>query len=70
MWYSVGETRKPLQVPEPTELELTALDELYHSTREVRLRTRVQMVLLAVEQHLTAGKIAAIVRENEESGGL
>src|SRR3989442_15235950 len=58
---------RPLQIPEPTEKELTALDELYHSTREVRLRTRVQMVLLAVEQHLTAGKVAAIVRENEET---
>jgi transposase len=58
---------RPLQIPEPTEKELTALDELYHRTREVRLRTRVQMVLLAVEQHLTAGKIAAIVRENEET---
>lgn len=58
---------RPLEIPEPTEQELKALDELYHRTREVRLRTRVQMVLLAVEQHLTAAKIAAIVRENEET---
>jgi hypothetical protein len=31
----------------------------------VRLRTRAQMVLLAAEQHLGVGEIAAIVRECE-----
>jgi transposase len=43
------------------------LDAWYRSTRQVRLRTRAQMVLLAAEQHLTAAAIAAIVRESEET---
>jgi transposase len=43
------------------------LDDLYRGTRQVRLRTRAQMVLLAAEQHLTAAAIAAIVRESEET---
>jgi transposase len=58
---------QPLQLPIPTEEQLTALDELYRTTREVRLRTRAQMVLLAVEQHLTAPAIAAIVREDDQT---
>ena len=58
---------QPLQLPIPTEEQLTALDELYRTTREVRLRTRAQMVLLAVEQHLTAPAIAVIVREDDQT---
>jgi transposase len=58
---------RPLELPVPTEEQLAALDELYRTTREVRLRTRSQMVLLAVEQHLTAPAIAAIVREDEQT---
>jgi transposase len=58
---------QPLQLPVPTEEQLTALDELYRTTREVRLRTRAQMVLLAIEQHLTAPAIAAIVREDDQT---
>lgn len=45
----------------------SARDDLYRTTRDVRLRTRAQMVLLAAEQRLTAGEIAAIVRESEET---
>jgi transposase len=44
-----------------------ALDEVYHTTRDVRVRTRAQMVFLAAEQHLSAAEIAAIVRESEET---
>ena len=38
---------------------------MYRTTHDVRLRTRAQMVLLAEEQHLSVGVIAAIVRESE-----
>lgn len=37
--------RKPLEIPLPTAEELTALDKLYRTTNEVRLRMRAQMVL-------------------------
>jgi transposase len=59
--------RPPLVIPELTAEELAALDDLYRTTRSVRLRTRVQIVLLAGEQRLTAPAIAPIVREDEET---
>jgi len=43
------------------------LEELYRTTREARLRTRAQMVLLAAERRLTAAEIAEIVRASEET---
>ena len=57
----------PLTVPDLTPQQRTALADLYRTTRDVRLRTRAQMILLAVEQRLTAPAIAAIVRESEET---
>ena len=43
------------------------LDELYRSTRDVRVRTRAQMVLLAAEQGLVAAESAPLVRQDEEA---
>lgn len=45
--------------------QLEALRQLYRHTKDVRLRTRTQMVLLAVERGMSAPKIAEIVREND-----
>jgi transposase len=59
--------RRPLTIPDPTATELDALASLYRTTRDARLRTRAQMVLLAAEQHLTAPAIAAIVRESDQT---
>jgi len=59
--------RKPLEIPELVVAEAEALDTLYRTTRDVRLRTRAQIVLLAAEQRLSAPAIAAIVREHEET---
>ena len=59
--------RKPLEIPVPTAEELADLETLYRTTRDVRLRTRAQMVLLAGEQRLTAPAIAAIVREDDQT---
>ena len=39
--------------------------QLYRHTKDVRLSTRAQMVLLAVEQGTSAPRIAEIVREND-----
>jgi transposase len=58
---------QPIQITFRSAEAVTALDDLYRTTRVVRLRTRAQMVLLAAEQHLTATAIAAIVRESEET---
>ena len=59
--------RKPLEIPVPTAEELAALATLYRTTRNVRIRTRAQIVLLAGEQRLTAPAIAAIVREDDQT---
>ena len=59
--------RQPLEIPVPTAEELETLDTLYRTTREVRLRTRAQIVLLAGEQRLAAPAIAGIVREDEQT---
>jgi transposase len=42
-----------------------ALDHLYRTTGEPRLRTRARKVLLSVEQGLKVAQIAATVRESE-----
>jgi transposase len=44
--------------------QLHELDELYRTTRAVRVRTRALMILLAAEKRLTA---AAIVRASDET---
>ena len=59
--------RKPLEIPELTAAEAEALDTWYRTTREVRLRTRAQIVLLAGEHRLTGPAIARIVREDEQT---
>jgi transposase len=58
---------KPIRIPALGPEQLDALEEMYRTTRDVRLRTRAQMVLLAAEQHLTAAEIAEIVRSSEET---
>jgi predicted transcriptional regulator len=58
---------KPIEIPALDPEQLAALDDLYRSTRNVRLRTRAQMVLLAAERRMTASEIAEIVRASEET---
>lgn len=58
---------QPIILPKLSDEALAALDTLYHTTKHVRLRTRAQMILLAVEQRLVAHEIAVIVRVNEQT---
>jgi transposase len=58
---------KPIQLPVQTPEQVATLDELYRTTKDVRLRQRAQLVLLAAEQGMVAAKIATIVRLNEQS---
>jgi transposase len=58
---------KPIRVPDLAPEQLSELEELYRSTRNVRLRTRAQMVLLAAERGLSAAQISEIVRASEET---
>lgn len=47
--------------------QINELDRLYRTTRDVRLRTRAQMILLAGEQDMSAPVIAEIVRESDQT---
>ena len=58
---------KPISVRELTQNELDELHTLYDKTKEVRMRTRAQMVLLSAEQNMTAQQIGQIVRKNEQT---
>jgi transposase len=58
---------KPIRIPPLDSDQLAELEEMYRTTREARLRTRAQMVLLAAERRMTAAQIAEIVRASEET---
>ena len=58
---------RPIRLDGLSTEQLSELDALYHTTRDVRVRTRAQMILLAAERGLVAAEIAAIVRQNEET---
>src|SRR5829696_6605909 len=61
------EAMKAIRIPPLDPEQLDALEKLYRTTRNTRLRTRAQMVLLAAERRLTAAEIAEIVRTSEET---
>lgn len=58
---------KAILIPTLSTDQIKELDSLYQTTRDVRLRNRTQMVLLAAEQGMVASAIAKIVRESEET---
>lgn len=58
---------KPIQLFPLNAEAIAELDQLYRTTRDVRVRTRAQMVLLAGEQPLVPHQIAAIVRKDEQT---
>jgi transposase len=58
---------KALKLPAQEPEQMEALDELYRTTKEARIRLRVQIILLAVEQGLKAWQIAEIVRKDEQT---
>lgn len=58
---------KALQVSDLSAEAIGELDQLYHTTRDVRLHTRAQIILLAAEKGLVAAEIASIVRTDEQT---
>jgi len=58
---------KPIRVRELHPGEQAELSQLYNKSKEARIRTRTQMILLAVEQNMTAPQIGEIVRKNEQT---
>lgn len=58
---------KAIELPPQTPEQIEALDELYRTTRDVRLRSRAQMILLAAEQGWTVSAISEVVRCDENT---
>jgi transposase len=63
----VGEDMKEIQLPTLTTEAIGELDTLYRTTKDVRLRLRAQIILLAAEKELNAREIAEIVRKDDET---
>ena len=59
--------RHPLEIPPLRVEEVEALDTLYRTTKDMRVRTRSQILLLAGEQQMTAPAIAKIVRTDDQT---
>lgn len=58
---------KPLELAPLSQTQIDELDTFYRTTKDVRLRTRAQMILLAAEQKMSAPTIAAVVRETDQT---
>ena len=58
---------KPIEVRELTKNEIDELHFLYDKTKDVRMRTRAQMILLSAEQNMTAQQIGQLVRKNDQT---
>jgi transposase len=58
---------KRIELSPQSPEQMAALDKLYRTSKDTRLRQRAQIILLAVEQGMVSAKIGAIVRLNEES---
>lgn len=59
--------KEPLEIAPLTAEEVEALDLLYRSTKDVRVRMRAHIILLAGEQRMTASTIAKIVRCDDQT---
>ena len=57
----------PIRVRDVPSAEQSELETLYHETKDVRIRQRVQIILLAIEHKLIAPQIASIVRTNDQT---
>lgn len=59
--------RPPIRIRDVPSEERSALETLYHETKDVRIRQRVQIILLAIERQMIATEIASIVRSNDQT---
>jgi transposase len=59
--------RTPIQVRDVTPEEMNELETLYRQTKDVRMRERTQIILLAAEQGMAVPEIARIVRRNDQT---
>jgi transposase len=58
---------KALELPQLTVEQIAALERLYRTTRDARVKIRAQMILLMAEQQLVSWQVAEIVRETDQT---
>lgn len=58
---------KAIKLPPQNSDQLEALEQLYRTTDDVRMRTRAQIILLAAERGWTASAISEVVRQDENT---
>jgi transposase len=58
---------KPIRLSPQSVEQIEVLDKLYRTSKDGRMRQRVQIILLAAEKGMVAAQIAEIVRLSEES---
>jgi transposase len=58
---------RPIQLAPLRREQIDELNGLYRTTKDVRLRTRAQIILLAIEQGMNAPTIAKIVQESDQT---
>ena len=58
---------KPIQLSSLSPEQIDELSQLCRTTRNVSLRTRAQIILLAVQQGMSATGIAEVVRESDQT---
>jgi len=56
-----------IQLSPQSAAQIAALDHIYRTSKDGRLRQRAHIILLAAEQDMAAAQIGVIVRLNEES---
>lgn len=59
--------RTPIRVRPISVDEMAELKTLYRQTKDVRIRERTQIILLASQQGMTAPEISRIVRRNDQT---
>jgi transposase len=59
--------RTPITVRKLSTEEMAELKAFYRQTKDVRLRERVQIILLAAEQAMSAPAIAKVVQRNDQT---
>ena len=58
---------KPTRIRKIKQEEYEELEDLYHKTKDVRIRIRAQMILLAIDHEYVPQQIAEIVRKNDQT---
>ncbi len=58
---------QPYRLPKLDKMKLRELEKLGQTTKDIRVRQRVDMVIFSAQETMVVPQIAAIVRESEST---